>query len=130
MNLTRKQLLDGSYIFPKDLVELWPTKHFVERLEQRGIGLDCVPTVVRVTKDNVHSAKSEGNKLTSVVVRLVYGKYKYIFLCFDPNDGGLKTLWFKEKGGYNGSGRRRPDNQNSRQTIRDIGSETKILGHP
>jgi len=98
MELTRKQILRGDYLFPNDLVKLYPTKHFIERLEQRGLGLDCIPTLVRVTKDNIHSGKTEdGKKLSSVVVRLSYTPAKFIFLAFNPFDGGLKTLWFKER---------------------------------
>jgi len=97
MELTRRQILKGKYIYPDDLVKLYPTKHFVDRLEERGLGLDCIPTLVRVTKDNIHSAKTEdGQKLISVVVRLVYSKSKYIFLAFNPFDGGMKTLWFRD----------------------------------
>lgn len=98
MDLTRTQLLQGTYLYPTELVKLVPTKHFVERLEQRGIGIDCIPTMVRVTKDNIHSGKTDNGKdLISVVVRLKYNSSRYIFLCFNPLDGGLKTLWFKDK---------------------------------
>jgi len=98
MDLTRTQLLKGEYIYPEDLIYLKPTKHFVERLEQRGLGLECIPTMVRVTKDNVHSAKTDnGKELRSVVVRLKYSSTRYIFLCFNPFDGSLKTLWFRDK---------------------------------
>lgn len=98
MELTRTQILKGNFIYPSDLVKLYPTKHFIERLEQRGIGIDCIPTLVRVTKDNIHSAKTEdGKQLTSVVVRLVYNKTKFIFLAFNPFDGAVKTLWFRDK---------------------------------
>jgi hypothetical protein len=98
MDLTRTQILNGSYIYPNDLIKLKPTKHFIERLEERGIGLDCIPTLVRVTKDNIHSGKTDdGKELVSVVVRLKYNTSKYVFLAFNPIDGGLKTLWFREK---------------------------------
>lgn len=98
MELTRKQILRGKYVYPDELVKLYPTKHFMERLEERGLGLDCIPTLVRVTEGNIHSAKTEnGKELTSVVVRLVYNTTKYLFLAFNPFDGGLKTLWFRDK---------------------------------
>lgn len=98
MELTRKQILAGNYLYPKELVKLYPTKHFTDRLEERGIGINCIPTLVRVTKDNIHSAKTEdGKQLNSVVVRLTYNSSKYIFLAFNPFDGGLKTMWFREK---------------------------------
>lgn len=98
MDLTRSQIVRGNFSFPSDLVKLKPTRHFIDRLEERGIGLDCIPTLVRVTKDNIHSAKTDdGEKLRSVVVRLNYNKSKFIFLCFNPFDGALKTMWFREK---------------------------------
>ena len=98
MDLTRTQLLQGNYQYPADLIKLKPTKHFIDRLEQRGIGLNCIPTMVRVTKDNIHSGKTgDGRELKSVVVRLKYSTTKYIFLCFNPFDGGLKTIWFRDK---------------------------------
>ncbi len=99
MELTRTQILNGKYIYPSDLVKLHPTKHFIDRLEERGLGLDCIPTLVRVTKDNIHSAKTEdGKQLNSVVVRLAYSATRYIFLAFNPFDGYVKTLWFRDKG--------------------------------
>lgn len=98
IDLTRRQILEGNYEYPTDLVTLIPTKHFMERLEERQLGLDCIPTVVRVTKDNIHSAKTlDGVRLTSVVVRLNYTNYQYLFLVFNPYDGGLKTMWFRPK---------------------------------
>lgn len=98
MELTRTQILRGKFIYPSELVKLYPTKHFAERLEQRGIGLDCIPSLVRVTEGNIHSAKTEdGSKLNSVVVRLDYSATKYLFLAFNPFDGAIKTLWFRDR---------------------------------
>lgn len=106
--LTRTQILKGSITYPSELVKLIPTKHFIARLEERGLGLDCIPTVVRVTKDNIHSGKTEDGKiLNSVVVRLKYSTTKNIFLAFNPYDGGLKTLWFRERRGDGNRRRRR-----------------------
>ena len=84
-------------MFPNDLVKLRRTDHFIKRLEQRGIGVDCIPTLVRVTKSNIYCGEAEGNNLTSVVVRLNYNYTRFIFLCFNPKDGALKTLWFRDK---------------------------------
>ena len=100
--------MERNLTFPSELVKLIPTKHFIERLEERGLGLNCIPTVVRVTKDNIHSGKTKnGVYLNSVVIRLDYTIKKYIFLAFNPNDGALKTLWFKEKQKYGIRRRRR-----------------------
>ncbi len=98
MDLTRRQLVEGNYVYPNSLIKLKPTKHFIERLEERGLGIDCIPTLVRVTKDNIHSGKTDnGRELRSVVVRLKYNSTKYIFLCFNPFDGAVKTLWFMDR---------------------------------
>ena len=98
MDLTRTQLLKGNYIYPSELIKLTPTKHFVSRLEERGIGIDCIPTLVRVTKDNIHSGKTvNGRELSSIVVRLTYNTHRNLFLCFNPFDGFIKTLWFRDK---------------------------------
>src|SRR5262245_3779277 len=115
MNLTRKQILNGNYVYPTDLVRLRQTKHFVKRLEERGIGVDCIPTVVRVTRDNIYCAEVEGKEMTSVVVRLKYNSSRYVFLCFNPLDGGLKTLWFKDKKVRNDDRRRKDPNQDRGQ---------------
>ena len=80
------------------MVNLIPTKHFIERSKERSLGLSSIPTKVRVTKKNIHSGKSEdGRNLASVVVKLNYSTRKYIFLAFNPNDGGLKTVWLRER---------------------------------
>lgn len=122
MSLTRTQILNGDYLFPSELVRLRQTNHFVERLEERGIEMDCIPSLVRVTKDNIYSGEVSGKEFISVVVRLKYSHIRYMFLCFNPNDGVLKTVWFTEKrGGYGNRERQDPD-KDSGQAVRDIGS--------
>lgn len=60
--------------------------------------LECIPTMVRITKDNIHSAKTEDKKhLHSVVVRIQYSSTRYLFLCYNPYDGALKSIWFTDK---------------------------------
>lgn len=99
MGLSRTQILKGNYNYPRNLIKLRTSKHFQERLEQRGYGIDCIPTLVRVTKDNIHSAKTDNGKdLNTVVVRLKYSSKRYLFICFNPFDGMCKTLWFKSRG--------------------------------
>ena len=125
MDLTRTQLLKGNFIYPNELVKLVPTKHFIERLEQRGLGIDCIPTLVRVTKDNIHSGKTEnGKELYSVVVRLKYNN-KYLFLCFNPFDGAVKTLWFRDKSKRNVNRTQIPHTI-SEQAVRDIRNTIKM----
>lgn len=126
MSLTRTQILTGNYLYPKELVKLKTTKHFIDRLEERGIGVNCIPTVVRVTKDNIYCGEADGNELTSVVIRLNYNSSRYVFLCFNPKDGGLKTLWFKEKGRLNDNRGRQTPNQDSGQAVRDLGGENEV----
>ncbi len=89
--------MNGGYSYPDEFVKLKTTKHFADRLEQRGIGLDCIPTLVRVSKNNIYCGEAKGNELTSVVIRLVYNSTKYVFLCFNPKDGYLKTIWFRDR---------------------------------
>lgn len=100
MNLTRTQILNGDFKYPEGFIALKPTNHFKERLAERGIGLECMPTQVRVTKDNIHSGKTNDNKhLHSVVIRLKYNKYTNLFMCINPYDGAGKSLWFEDKKG-------------------------------
>lgn len=98
MNLRRSQILAGDYVFPTGLITLKHTNHFKARLEERGMGLQCIPTVVRVSRNNIHSAKTDDNKhLKSVVIRLDYTSSKYLFLILNPFDGAVKSLWFVNK---------------------------------
>jgi hypothetical protein len=92
--------LSGTYEYPDDLITLKPTRHFLDRLAERKLGLDCIPTQVRVTKNNIYRAKTEdGSRLTSVVVRLKYTYNTFLFIAFNPYDGGAKTLWFRDRHG-------------------------------
>jgi hypothetical protein len=96
--LTRSQILTGKYYFPREMVNLIHTNHLEERMKERGIGLNILPTKVRVSEDNIHSAKTDdGVNLNSVVVRLKYSSTKFLFLCFNPIDGAVKTVWFRDK---------------------------------
>lgn len=124
MSLTRTEILRGNYIYPSDLIKLKTTRHFAERLEERGVELNCIPTLVRVTKDNIYCGEADGETLTSVVVRLKYKFDRYVFLCFNPRDGFLKTLWFKDKKKY---GTNEITKEDSGQAIRDVGNGDEIL---
>lgn len=118
--LTRDQILKGIIQYPSNLIKLNTTNHFINRLEERGLGLDCIPTMVRVTKDNIHSGKTKNGKtLKSVVVRLVYSPTKFIFLCFNPYDGFLKTLWFKDRKYDSGRRREISSPKDSEQAVQD-----------
>lgn len=128
MSLTRKQILAGNYLYPTELVKLRTTKHFIDRLEERGIGVDCIPTMVRVSKDNIYCAEVEGDQFTSVVVRLKYMPGRKLFLCFNPKDGFLKTLWFKDKTKWYGNRGEQSSDQDSEQAVRNVGSEDDVSG--
>lgn len=115
--LTKTQILARKIIYPSNLVKLVQTKHSIGRLEERGIGLDCIPTMVRITEDNLHSGKTkDGKRLASVVIKLRYNSRTNIFLAFNPYDGACKTLWFRERRS-NESRRRRADVESTQQAV-------------
>lgn len=112
--LTKSQILDMGLTYPSRLVKLIPTKHFTKRLEERGIGLTCIPEYVRVTKDNIHSGKTkDGKRLKSVAIRLNYSTVYDLYLSFNPFDGALKTMWFRRKR----NGDRKGTSEVRRQTV-------------
>jgi hypothetical protein len=126
MSIPRTEILKGSYVYPEEMIKLRPTTHFLERLEERGIGIDCIPTLVRVTKDNIYSAEPEGNLLRNVVVRLEYNSQTYLFLAFETKKGALKTLWFKDKRRKSDSGGRGAGAPVSEQAVRDTRTDHKV----
>jgi len=92
-------------IYPSRLIRLIPTKHLLRRLEERGIGLTCIPEYVRVTEQNIHSGKTkDGRRLKSVAVKLNYSTVYDLYLSFNPFDGALKTMWFRRKVNENRKG--------------------------
>jgi hypothetical protein len=94
--LTRSEVLDEGFLYPEKEITLIPTKHFWDRLEERG-SLLYFPNPVQVTRENIHSGKTrDGKTLHSVVIRLDYGS-KCIYLCFNPYDSGLKSVCFNDK---------------------------------
>ena len=103
--LKKNEILDMNLTYPSRLVKLIPTKHFNKRLEERGIGLTCIPEYVRVTRDNIHSGKTkDGKRLSSVAIKLSYSSTYDIYLSFNPFDGALKTMWFRRKRNGNRKG--------------------------
>lgn len=118
MELMKKQIREGQYKYPHDLVKLKPTKHYLARLEERGIGLECMPTLVRVTENNLHSAKTnDGVHLHSVVVKLDYNYNRWLFLCLNPYDGGVKSMWFRDKTKRYANRWNKVNERDSKQTI-------------
>lgn len=97
-------------------------------MKERDIGLHLIPTMVKITKDNIYCARTEdGKQFESVVVRLPYNRHRYVYLAFSPSDGALRTLWFKDK--KNASTRERADYEANKQAVPDIGLEDDIRGH-
>lgn len=98
MALTRQQILASNYRYPSHLISLKPTKHFLKRTQERVRGFNCVPTMVRITKDNIYCATLSKNRrsFSTVVVRLKYTNTSYIFVCFNPYNGYVKTIWFED----------------------------------
>lgn len=96
-DLTKEEIL-GKYYFPKGFIKLNPTNHCIERLNERGYGLDFLPSVVRITESNLYSGKTSNNRsLCSVVVKLEYTPKKHLFLCINPFDGAVKTVWYGDR---------------------------------
>lgn len=114
-DLTKKEIIKRGCEYPKELFNLKYTNHVIERLNKRCIGLDCIPTVLRVTEENLFSGRPDvNNRLTSVVVKLKYHGTRYLYLCCNPYDGGLKTIWFRD----DKSTRVKPHKFYNKQTIR------------
>lgn len=98
IEIGRKRIIEGDFIYPTDLITLIPSRHFKQRITERGFFADVIPTAVRVTKNNIYCAKTmDGKHLHSVVIRLNYNKSTWLFICLNPFDGAAKTLWFEDK---------------------------------
>ncbi len=95
--LTKREIIAEKLRYPSGFITLKPTKHCIERLQERGRELDFLPSIIKVTTKNMVSGKTKDNKrLCSVVVKVRYTCTKWLFLCFNPYDGGLKTVWYKD----------------------------------
>lgn len=96
MKLTKDEI--KQYQWPDDFIRVWPTVHSINRLTERGLGLEFIPNYVKMTPTNVHAAEmNDSNKLKSVVIKLLYGRYKWLFLVINPRDGAIKTIWFRDR---------------------------------
>lgn len=109
--LTKKEILHGKFLYPKDLITLRPTNHCLERIKERGQSLDILPSVVRITESNLQNGKTKDEKsVTSVVIKLDYTSRKDMYLCFNPFDGALKTVWY-------GNRQKFPGKKNTKRTV-------------
>lgn len=98
MNLNRTQIVKGNFEWPKEEIMIKPTKHFLSQLKCRFIKNDLIPKKIKVEKGNIHSGKSkDGKRLNSVVVRCDYSDKEHLYICFNPYDGGGKSIWIKAK---------------------------------
>jgi hypothetical protein len=96
MDLTRQQILKGNYEIPTQLVDLVPSKHLQQRLEERGMNLSMLPKKAQVTWTNIHSARCfDGKLLVSAVIRIPYTYAHDMYIAFNPYDGGVKTAWLR-----------------------------------
>lgn len=96
--LKRDEILKGNYRYPKINLNLIPTTHALEMIKMRALESDKIPTNITITRKNIYSAKcKDGKNLYSMVIKINFDSKRSLFLCIAPFDGGLKTLWFKEK---------------------------------
>lgn len=97
INISRKDIL-ANYKWREGLIPLSLSKHAKRRVEERVDGeFPIVPTVVRITRNNICSGRGKGKKLTSVKIRLDYKTDKWMYLVICPNSGVVKTLYINYK---------------------------------
>lgn len=101
--LNKKDILKGEYYFPKENLVLIPSRHALEMIENRKIDTNKIPMMICVTNNNIYSAKCrDGKRLHSVVIKLKYDKIKDLFICLNPFDSAMKTIWLNNKNIENG----------------------------
>lgn len=95
--VSRKEILAG-FKWREGLIPLSLSKHAQRRVEERVDGeFPIVPTVVRITRNNICSGRAKGKKLTSIKIRLEYKEDKWMYLVICPNSGVVKTLYINYK---------------------------------
>lgn len=95
--VTRKEILE-RFKWREGLIPLSLSKHAQRRVEERVDGeFPIVPTVVRITRNNICSGRAKGKKLTSIKIRLEYKEDKWMYLVICPNSGVVKTLYINYK---------------------------------
>jgi len=96
--ISRKEILSGDYKWRGDLIPLVLSKHARRRVEERIDGeFIIVPSVARITKENICSGREKGGYLTNVKIRLDYKRDKWMFLVICPATGVVKTLYINYK---------------------------------
>jgi hypothetical protein len=120
--LCRSELLGGAYQWPGHWIQLRWSAHARKAIEERGLAQNSIPTVVRISKDNIYSGRTEdGKTLNSVVIGLKYSYRRFLFLALDPVTGTLKTLWFRNEQ-FRG--------RNRQSAVCDSGAEAPVDRHP
>lgn len=89
----------SNFKWRKGLIPLRLSNHAKRRVEERILGeFVIVPTVCRITENNICSGRSkDGKKLISVKIRLEYTKDKWLYLVVCPDSGVVKTLFLNYK---------------------------------
>lgn len=97
--ISKEDFLKGNFRYPKSFIKLKQTRHFYKRLVERGMFLDFIPSFVRITKDNIYSAKIiNDKKIYSITLTIKSGNNKNIYISLNPYSGFAKTIWFKRYG--------------------------------
>lgn len=98
ISLTKEEIIEGNYHFPKESLVLVPTLHALEMIQSRNLNSNRIPLMVCVTSNNIYSGKCrDGKRLHSVVIKLKYDEKNDLFICINPFDCAMKTLWLKDK---------------------------------
>ena len=98
MNVGRREILEGNWKYRKDLIPLIFSLHAKKRMEERVEGqFMVVPTMARITKENICSGQAIGDKLRAVKIRLDYSRHNWMFLVICPSSGVVKTLYIDGK---------------------------------
>ena len=94
-----KREVISNFKWRKGLIPLRLSNHAKRRVEERILGeFVIVPTVCRITENNICSGRSkDGKKLISVKIRLEYTKDKWLYLVVCPDSGVVKTLFLNYK---------------------------------
>lgn len=94
---SRKEIIGGMK-WRKGLIPLIMSEHAKRRISERILGeFMVVPSVIRITENNICSGKGRNGKLSSIKIRLDYSKDKWMFIVVCPNSGVVKTLYINYK---------------------------------
>lgn len=96
--LTRKEIIN-NWKWREGMIPLLLSNHAKRRVEERMLGeFIIVPTVCRITKNNICSGRTlDGKKLSNIKIRLEYTKDKWLYLVICPGNGVVKTLYINYK---------------------------------